>query len=147
MITFQCKDTLVVYKDGTCESLGSCIKTRKLTKNGHETRPIVDVNRQTITNIACFNTINDTVLLTYFAKNMDTNEVEFVYFKLDNDNRSPIGDINKFKIDRSEQNAFLVGYTVVDGDLYPSLITLCKITLKIYLNIKNQYKINIYFRV
>lgn len=131
MYTFQRKETFVIFKDGICETLDSCIKTRKISKEKvtRDNVPIVDANQQQISKISAFNTINDTVLLTYFAKNTNTNEVEFIYYKLDNDNRSPIGSINKFKITRSEQGASLVGYTVVDGDLQPSLITLCKLTV------------------
>lgn len=131
MVTFQRRDTLVIYQDGTCESLQTCIDSRKFDKNvpGQE-KPIVNVDTQKITKVAYFNSaLSETMMLTYFVVSPDRpndEPIEFVYFNLDADNLAPRGRINRFKIQRASQDAKLVGYTVVDGDLYPSLITICK---------------------
>lgn len=89
-------------------------------------KPILDAESQKITNVACFSTLNETTLLTYFAIIEKTGDTEFVYFKLDDESLSPSGPVHRFKVERAPQDAKLVGYTVVDGDAYPSLITLCK---------------------
>lgn len=93
-------------------------------------KPILDVDSQKIMNVGCFSTLNETTLLTYFAINEKTGDTEFVSFKLDNENLSPSGPIQRFKVERAQQDAKLVGYTVVDGEAYPSLITLCKFECK-----------------
>lgn len=89
-------------------------------------KPILDAESQKIMNVACFSTLNETTLLTYFAISEKTGDTEFVYFKLDNESLSPSGPVQRFKVERAQQDAKLVGYTVVDGEAYPSLITLCK---------------------
>lgn len=131
LITFQRRETLVIYQDGTCESLQTCIESRKYEKNmpGQE-KPIINAETQRITKVAYFTSpLSESTLLTYFVVTNDrpSEPIEFVYFNLDASNLAPSGPINRFRIQRgASQDAQLVGCTVVDGDLYPSLISICK---------------------
>ena len=148
LITIDRKETLVMYKDGTCESLEASIENRKLDKNHLDgnSKPIIDAEAQTISNVACLKAF-DKILLTYFAKNNQTNEVEFIYYQLDSDSLSRAGKVIKFKITRPQQETQLVGYTVVDGVMHPNLITICKYIVLTFLHIEvNKCLISFYFQ-
>lgn len=116
-------NTLILYKDGTTESLKLCIDSRKSEK---ETKAIVRPDEQTIHNVAIFTTNDQSVWLSYFAKNVRSGHVEFIYFRLNGETLVPSGKVFKFHLARTEQQASLIGYCVVDGDAQPSLVTICE---------------------
>lgn len=119
-------NTLILYKDGTTESLKVAIDTRKAEK---VIKPIVRTDEQSIHNVAIFNTTDQTVWISYFVKNVKSGQVEFIYFRLNSETLIPSGKVFKFQLARTEQNASLIGYCVVDGDVQPSLVTICKLDL------------------
>ena len=123
IVSFAGKHTVLVYKDGTCESLGSVMSSGQ-----PNSKPIVNEETDQITNIACFTTPDGKVMLTYFVRNTLTGDMEFVYFFLDDEMLTAVGDIRKIKIGR--RGSTLSGFGVVEGVLYPSVMTIC--TLFIY---------------
>lgn len=126
--------TIILYKDGTCESLEFAIETRKQDRDQMgNPKPIVDAETQKILNTSCLRTFNGTILLTYFVKNDTTNEIEFVYYKLDDATFTIAGPAHTFRLVRPQLSASLAGYTVVDGDMHPSLLTICKTSFYFFL--------------
>lgn len=125
LVTIPGVNTLVVYRDGTTESLKVCIETRKSDKH---LKPIVLVDQQqTIHNVSVFATADQSVWLSYFVKSVSGGQVEFVYFRLNNETLVPTGNVFRFQLARAEQNASLIGYCVVEGDIQPNLVTICKL--------------------
>lgn len=124
LITIPGRNTLVLYKDGTTESLQYCIDSRKHDKTA--ILPIVRPDEQLIQNVSKFVALDEAIWLSYFAKSIQSGQVEFVYFKLNVDTLVPSGHIFKFKLARTEQNATLIGFSVVEGDVHPNLFTICK---------------------
>lgn len=124
IISFDDKHTILLYRDGTCESLQNCLE-KDLTKNKTAPRtPIVDYQTQKIINIACFNTFDKHVMMTYFVRNTGNGAMEFVYFLLDDDTLTPTDNIQKVKIARNKST--LAAFTVVEGEKSHSVMTICK---------------------
>lgn len=123
LVTIPGVNTLLLYKDGTTESLKVAIESRKSDK---DVKPIVRVEEQTIHNVAIFTSADQAVWLSYFAKNTRSGQVEFIYFRLHSETLIPSGKIFKFQLARTEQQASLIGYCVVDGEQQPSLVTICE---------------------
>lgn len=124
LVTFDKKPTLVLYRDGTCESLKSAIETRKQELS--TVRSVVNPATTKISNICAFLGADEKLVLTYFVKDSSSEDLEFVYFKLDNEAYEQEGTLHKHKFSRREQGALLSGCTLVEGESFPSLISICK---------------------
>lgn len=109
-----------MYKDGTCQSLENFLNSRK-----SDCIPIIKEENHQMLNVACFNALDKKVMLTYFLRNKQTGIMEFVYFLLDDETLTKTGHIHKIKIARSEST--LSAFTVVEGNMFPSLMTICKL--------------------
>lgn len=120
--------TIVLYMDGTCESLEYAIETRKEKKDLSlpQFRPIIDSSIFDILSSTYFKAANDSILLTYFIKSRETQETDLIYYKLDNETLRLDGPINRLKLLREEKNINLCGFTVVDSSTCPNLVTICK---------------------
>lgn len=131
LFTLNNEETLILYEDGTCESLecgleGRKAKTTDLSEDLKEVvRSVINPQLQKISKVAFFTTLKGT-LITYFVRNESKKLLELFYFLLEKDTLKINGDISIIKIQRLEQHATLMAYTVVDGNVFPHLISLCK---------------------
>lgn len=113
--------TIVLYEDGSCESLEHAIEMRKAKQ---QQQPIIETTDHEITGAACLRFANDNLLLTYFLKADDRNYV--VYSKLDKETLCIDGDVQKLELVREEKAFSLCGSTVVHGNGVAHLVTICK---------------------
>lgn len=130
LFTLNNEETLILYEDGTCESLecaleGRKIKTEDLPDEKDVVKSIINPQLQKISKVAFFTTLKGT-LITYFVRNESKKLLELFYFLLEKDTLKINGDISTVKIQRLEQNCKLMAYTVVDGNVFPHLISICK---------------------
>lgn len=139
LITFENKNTIVLYNDGSCESLELAIDTRKEDKSTH--KAIVDTSNCVITKPAYLKVANGKILMTYFTKSVDGDEVYLVCFKIDNESLQIYETARKCRVARDDGGSRLNGYAVVDGIMGPSLISICKSTST--LTFIRQYEPNI----
>lgn len=128
LITFENKNTIVLYNDGSCESLELAIDTRKEDKSDGSGfhKAIVDPSNSVITKPAYFKVANGKILMTYFTKSLDSNEVFLVCFKIDIESLQIYETARKCRVTRDDGGSRLNGYAVVDGIMGPSLISICK---------------------
>lgn len=128
LISMENAGTIVLYTDGTCESLEYAIETRKEKKDLSlpQFRPIIDASSVEILSSIYFKGPNDTVLLTYFVRSRENRETNLIYYKLDSETLRLDGPINRLKLVRDEKNIQLCGFTVVDSYTCPHLVTICK---------------------
>lgn len=120
--------TIVLYLDGTCESLEYAIETRKEKKDLSlpQFKPIIESASVRILSSTYFKMANDCILFTYFVKSTENQEKHLIYYKLDNETLRLHGPINRLKLLRDEKNIRLCGFTVVDSHSCPNLVTICK---------------------
>lgn len=128
LISMENAGTIVLYMDGTCESLEYAIETRKEKKDFSlpQFKPIIDSSSMEILNSTYFKGPNDTILLTFFVKTRENRETHLIYYKLDNESLRLNGPINRLNLVRDEKNIRLCGFTVVDSNVSPHLVTICK---------------------
>lgn len=129
LVSFQRQNTIVVYKDGSCESLELCLETRKTNKSPSTgARPIVNSDEYTISNATPFLIASsDTSMLTFFATHTISGTVNVVFYKLDSDTLAPSGAVQQLRIARPDSaSATLIGHVVVENEAQPILMTLCK---------------------
>lgn len=122
------KETLVIYNDGYSESIEFAIDNRKNRELDADLEPIIDGS--SITDPKIFVLPDGKIMLTYFVQNDlngENNSIDLIYYLVDEDSLRKVGDINRIRIFRADQNSNLMGFTVVDGLFIPSLITICKI--------------------
>ncbi|KAJ6641119.1 hypothetical protein Bhyg_06054 [Pseudolycoriella hygida] len=117
IISLEDKHTILVYKDGTCESLENCSTPRDTNWT-----PVGDEQTHQINKIACFNVPGDRIMMTYFLRDRSTGEMEFVYFLLNVDTLTPTDTIHRVKIGRPECK--LSAFIAVEGDTFPSVVTI-----------------------
>lgn len=120
--------TIVLYMDGTCESLEYAIEMRKEKKDLSlpQFKPIVDSSNAKILNTAYFKLSPDRILLTYFVESLENHMKYLIYFKIDAETLRLDGPINRLRLFRDEAQIQLSGYTVVDSNSCPQLVTICK---------------------
>lgn len=128
LVSIENKQILVLYSDGTCESLQYAIGERKEDRDLSLAcnKPLIDASSTSITSIAYFKTSDGKVQLTYFTKVQKTNEVQLVCFKIDDETFQLLEPIHRLKLARKDKIGKLCGFTVVDGLTCPNLITICK---------------------
>lgn len=128
LVSIENAGTIVLYMDGTCESLEYAIETRKDKKDLSlpQFKPIIDPTFVDILSSTFFKGANNSILFTFFVKSRETRETDLIYYKLDTDTLRIDGPINRLKLLRDEKNIKLCGFTVVDSSSCPSLVTICK---------------------
>lgn len=128
MISIENAETIVLYTDGTCESLEYAIETRKEKKDLSlpQFKPIVDQSIFDIVSSTYFKGAADTIVMTYFVKSRETQKIDLIYYKVDKETLRIDGSINRLKLLRDEKNIKLCGFTVVDSSTCPNLVTICK---------------------
>lgn len=117
---------MVIYHDGSCESLSSGIESRKNTidqqKQKQSGMGIIDVQNQTILYPNIFILRDGRRLLTYFLQNQKDNSVHLVTSFL---NDEDLKSIHTAKYLLHREGLTLAGFTVVEGQNFPSLLTIC----------------------
>lgn len=128
MISTTQNGTIVLYTDGTCESLEYAIETRKERKDLSlpPFKAIVDQSSFELLKPFYIRSMDGNILLTYFIKSRTDDEMHLIYFKLDSDSLRLDGNVGKVKLIREEKGMKLCGFTVVDSATYPQLVTICK---------------------
>lgn len=129
LLSFQRQDTIVLYKDGSCESLARCLEMRKQS-TAVVGRPVIAGNdvQQSISGATTFaaGCAVAAPMMTYFVHNHSDGSVDLVYYKLDADTLAASGPIRRMRLARPGCGAKLIGQVVVDGEMQPSLMTLCE---------------------
>lgn len=120
--------TIVLYMDGTCESLEYAIEMRKEKKDLSmaQFKPVIDTSDAKILNASYFKVSPDRILLTYFVESLENHMKYLIYFKIDAETLRLDGSINRLRLFRDEAQIQLSGYTVVDSSSCPQLVTICK---------------------
>ncbi|XP_052872209.1 nucleolar protein 11 [Anopheles cruzii] len=127
LFTVASGQTLVLYKDGTCESLESALETRNrdrmnpaaIVQSGnvdHETHTIQDVQVLTLD--------DGSPLLTYYVRNGKDDSTELNYALLGKSDLKVVNRFQKIKLERIGDELQLAGRCIVDSSEGPSLITL-----------------------
>ena len=118
-------NTLVVYENGTCESLELALEAR--TSNEKQKNESVQQNF-TIDKVHIID--GNFKTLTY-VKKFKSSVSKFCFTTLDNITLKPLYVEKSIKLERLKQNVSLLGFTVVEarkGERYPSLLSICKTT-------------------
>lgn len=128
LISMDSGGTIVLYTDGTCESLEYAIEMRKEKKDLSlpQFRPMIDTSNAKILNAAYFKPTPDTILLTYFVESSENHMKQLIYFKIDTETLRLDGLVNRLRLFRDEPQIQLCGFTVVDSSSCPQLVTICK---------------------
>lgn len=128
LVSIENKQILVLYSDGTCESLEYAIDGRKEEKDITlaYNKPTIDNSSMSITHVAYFKTSNDKILLTYFTRSHKSQEIQLVCFKIDGESFQLREPVHRLKLARKDRNSKLCGFTVVDGITCPHLVSICK---------------------
>uniref|UniRef100_A0A182WLK5 Nucleolar protein 11 n=1 Tax=Anopheles minimus TaxID=112268 RepID=A0A182WLK5_9DIPT len=126
LFTLQNGRTLVLYTDGSCESLESALESRKHNKsisNDGEAVPHVDANTHTIRDAQVLVLDNGTPLLTYFVRKEEDGSVELNYALLNPVDLKMYKTPEKIGLQRIGEDIKLVSSCVVDGSDGPSLMS------------------------
>lgn len=136
LISIDSGGTIVLYTDGTCESLEYAIEMRKEKKDLSlpQFKPVIDASNVRILNAAYFKTVGDQILLTYFVESLENHMKYLIYFKIDAETLQLNGPVNRLRLFRDEAQIQLCGFTVVDSNSCPQLVTICKYTKAAYAN-------------
>lgn len=120
--------TIVLYMDGTCESLEYAIEMRKEKKDLTlpQFKPVIDTSNAKILTAARFKLAADRILLTYFVESLENQMKFLIYFTIDGETLQLDGPINRLRLFRDEAQIQLSGFTVVDSSSCPQLVTICK---------------------
>lgn len=119
--------TIILYMDGTSESLEYAIETRKEKKDLSlpQFKPVIDPSTVKILSSTYFKSVNG-ILLTFFVKSLESHETHLIYYRVDSETLRLEGQINRLKLVRDEKNIKLCGFTVVDSSSCPHLVTICE---------------------
>ncbi|KFB48666.1 AGAP007145-PA-like protein [Anopheles sinensis] len=126
LFTLASGETLVLYNDGTCESLESALETKKQDKaNPDATARKANVNPQThsIRDVQLLTLEDGTPLITYFVKREEDGQTELNYALLNKSDLKVVKTFEKVKLVRSGSETKLVGCCIVDGSDGPSLLS------------------------
>ncbi|XP_055531143.1 nucleolar protein 11 [Wyeomyia smithii] len=118
---------LVLYDDGSCESLQSAIDTRNEDRKNPDSvvkQSNIDPARETILEVCTVILASGDVILAYFVKETASGIIEVHFTQLTKENLKPAKGFRKIKLVRLEKNVQLVGQCIVDADGGPSLITI-----------------------
>ncbi|XP_049297620.1 uncharacterized protein LOC125771250 [Anopheles funestus] len=127
LFTLDNGTTLLLYTDGTCESLESALETRKQNKlhpNDMESLPHVDPNTHAIRDAQILLLDNGTPLLSYFVRKEEDGSMELNYALLNPADLKPHKGFEKIALQRIGEDIKLVSSCVVDGSDGPSLLSI-----------------------
>lgn len=134
LIPFENRNTIVLYTDGTCESLELAIDTRKEERSDlsicHKSLIIDDATE--ILTPSYFKTPDDKLYLTFFTKETEKNVVYLVRVRIEPESLQIMDAVTKIRLAREDQDTELKGYAVVDGVLGANLITICECFMQEY---------------
>ncbi|XP_050074003.1 uncharacterized protein LOC126561737 [Anopheles maculipalpis] len=120
--------TLLLYADGSCESLESALETRKQNKaNVNDERMAavnVDTKTHTIRDVQVLVLDNGTPLLTYFVRKEDDGSLELNYALLNPSDLKLQKGFEKIALQRIGDDIKLASSCIVDGSDGPSLLTI-----------------------
>lgn len=127
MISLTDGGTILLYMDGTCESVEYAIQQNKekSTRVSLQLKTNIVPTGFEILKPAIFRDVNDTILLSYFIKSTTADETQLIYFKLDKDTLRSDGSVRRAKLVREENGVGLCGFTVVNSSSHLQLITIC----------------------
>ena len=120
------KNVLVVYKNGTCESLEKALESKKEAKDAANHMENLSF---TIEDVKVLVLPNDSsyLLLTYFKKYPKKNLVELNFVTVDRETLQVTQTFKTIDVARVDQNVELCGSTVIESaGRYPTLLSICK---------------------
>ncbi|XP_050094379.1 uncharacterized protein LOC126577034 [Anopheles aquasalis] len=126
LFTVGSGQTLVLYTDGSCESLESALETR----NKDRAKPSeVGLGRTaerdaSIKDVQVLQLEDGALLLTYFVRNEKEDTTELNYGLLSSTDLKLVNRIQKVKLERLGDDLKLAGCCIVDSSDGPSLVTL-----------------------
>lgn len=127
LFTLDNGQVLVLYDDGTCESLESAVDTRNDDRKDPEnilTKPNIDPTKETILNVTIITLDSGDTMLAYFVKDQEGESLTLNYVLLEKESLKSTKGFHKIKLERIEQKVHLVGQSIVDGSGGPCLITI-----------------------
>ncbi|XP_053665198.1 nucleolar protein 11-like [Anopheles marshallii] len=127
LFTLSNGQTLLLYTDGSCESLESALETRKqnkLNSNDEESAQSVDSKTHTIRDAQILVLDNGTPLLTYFVRKEEDGSMELNYALLNPADLKTYKGFEKIALQRHGEDIKLVSSCVVDGSDGPSLLSI-----------------------
>uniref|UniRef100_A0A182JP54 Nucleolar protein 11 n=1 Tax=Anopheles christyi TaxID=43041 RepID=A0A182JP54_9DIPT len=120
--------TLLLYTDGSCESLESALETRNQNRShvdtAESTSICVDSKTHTIRDVQILTLDNGTPLLTYFARKEEDGSLELNYALLNPADLKVHKTIQKIALHRIGDDLKLASACVVDGSDGPSLLSI-----------------------
>uniref|UniRef100_A0A182NK37 Nucleolar protein 11 n=1 Tax=Anopheles dirus TaxID=7168 RepID=A0A182NK37_9DIPT len=129
LFTLESGQTLILYRDGSCESLESALETRNEYKfsqdddaGGHASN--VDPKTHTVRDVRVLVLDNGIPLLTYFLRKEEDGTVEFNYALLNPTDLKVAKAIEKVRMVRIGEDMKMVSGCVVDGSDGPSLLSI-----------------------
>lgn len=128
LFTLDNGQVLVLYDDGTCESLESAVDTRNDDRKDPDnilTKPHIDPTKETILNVTIITLDSGDTMLAYFVKDQEGESLTLNYVLLEKESLKSTKGFHKIKLERIEQKVHLVGQSIVDGSGGPCLITIC----------------------
>ncbi|XP_055910932.1 nucleolar protein 11-like [Eupeodes corollae] len=120
-LVYSLDETLVVYADGSCEYLSSAIQSRKehtgdnLQMEMLSTVPIIDPK--------LVESNDGRKFLTYFQKE-ESKPLELVTVEISSSGLKPIDSSKKLVLNRTGQGVSVSGYSVIEGESSPALLTI-----------------------
>lgn len=119
---------LVLYDDGSCESLEAAVDTRNEDRKNPEQieRPVpnVDSTKESVGDVTMVALDSGRLMLGYFVKDNESGAMVLNYCLLAEESLRPERGFRKVKLERAEQKVHLVGQSVVEGGGSASLITI-----------------------
>ncbi|XP_053676232.1 uncharacterized protein LOC128726444 [Anopheles nili] len=128
LFTMDSGQTLLLYTDGSCESLESALETRTQSKrvatNAAESTPNVNPKTHTIRDVRALLLDSGTPLLTYFVRNEENGSMEFNYALLNQTSLKILKGFEKVKLERIGEDIKMAASCLVDGNDGPSLMSI-----------------------
>uniref|UniRef100_A0A182QTV6 Nucleolar protein 11 n=1 Tax=Anopheles farauti TaxID=69004 RepID=A0A182QTV6_9DIPT len=127
LFTLENGQTLILYSDGSCESLESALETRnehKFSQDNARGVHNVDPKTHTIRDVRVLELDNGTPLLTYFLRKEEDGSVDFHYALLNPADLKVAKGIERVRMVRRGDDMKMVSGCVVDGSDGPSLLSI-----------------------
>uniref|UniRef100_A0A2M4BFG6 Putative nucleolar protein 11 n=1 Tax=Anopheles marajoara TaxID=58244 RepID=A0A2M4BFG6_9DIPT len=126
LFTVGSGQTLVLYTDGSCESLESALETRNKdrAKPSEVTQGGTTERDASIKDVQVLQLDDGALLLTYFVRNEKEDTTELNYGLLSSTDLKLVNRIQKVKLERLGDDLKLAGCCIVDSSDCPSLVTL-----------------------
>lgn len=115
------QEAIVLYSDGSCQSLSQALNTRK-DQNEHTAAQLALAASVTLSKPTVHTISTGEQVLTYFEEKNANGQLFLTRINLTTSSRR-IFEINR-------EGVRLTGYAVIEGDSWPQLMTICKPTFK-----------------